>query len=91
VASAHGGQGIGKALIDQLAKVAAADGIPALTLTAFRDIPWNAPYYARLGFQIVEHTDQGPELRQLVEDEATRIPGDAPRVAMRRPTLVGLV
>ena len=86
VASAYAGQGIGKALIDQLAKAAAADGIPALTLTAFRDVPWNAPYYARLGFQIVEHAGQGPELRKLVEDEGARIPGDAPRVAMRRHT-----
>ena len=44
------GRGIGAALIDHVAGVARADGRPALTLTTFRDIPWNAPYYARLGF-----------------------------------------
>jgi hypothetical protein len=44
-------------------------------LTTFRDVPWNAPYYRRLGF----------ELAALVEREDARIPGDAPRVAMSRP------
>ena len=26
-------------------------GIKALTLTTFRDVAWNAPFYARLGFE----------------------------------------
>lgn len=85
VASAHAKHGIGKSLIDHLAERAAAEGIPALTLTTFRDVPWNGPYYARLGFQIIESADQGPELRKLIDEEAATIPGDAGRVAMRRP------
>jgi GNAT superfamily N-acetyltransferase len=56
----------------------------ALTLTTFRDVPWNAPYYERLGFRVVAPADQGPELAALVAEEAERIPGDAVRVAMRR-------
>jgi len=84
VAPAHARRGIGAALVDHLAAVAAAEGRPALTLTAFRDVPWNAPYYRRLGFAVVEPGDQGPELRALVAREAGAIPGDAPRVAMRR-------
>ena len=47
-------------------------------------MPWNAPYYERLGFTVVAPADQGPELAALVAEEAERIPGDAPRVAMRR-------
>ena len=85
VAPAHARRGLGAALIDHLAAVAAAEGRPALTLTSFRDVPWNAPYYKRLGFRVVAPDDQGPELAALVADEAERIPGDAPRVAMRRP------
>ncbi|HEX6620132.1 MAG TPA: GNAT family N-acetyltransferase [Solirubrobacteraceae bacterium] len=85
VAPAHARRGLGAALIDHLAAVAAAEGRPALTLTSFRDVPWNAPYYKRLGFRAVAPDDQGPELAALVADEAERIPGDAPRVAMRRP------
>jgi GNAT superfamily N-acetyltransferase len=84
VAPAHARRGLGAALIDHLAAVAAAEGRAALTLTTFRDVPWNAPYYARLGFAVIGAADQGPELAALVAEEAERIPGDAPRVAMRR-------
>jgi GNAT superfamily N-acetyltransferase len=85
VASSHAGRGLGAALIEHLAATARRERRPALTLTAFRDVPWNAPYYARLGFQIVDPADQGPELAALVAQEAVAIPGTAPRVAMRRP------
>jgi GNAT superfamily N-acetyltransferase len=84
VAPAHARRGLGAALVDHLAAVAADEGRPALTLTTFRDVPWNAPYYERLGFAVVAPADQGPELEALVAEEAQRIPGDAPRVAMRR-------
>lgn len=81
VAPAHAGHGIGAALIDHLAGVSA--GRP-LTLTTFRDVPWNAPYYARLGFEVVEPADHGPELAAAIAREAAEIPSGAPRVAMRR-------
>jgi GNAT superfamily N-acetyltransferase len=84
VSPAHARRGIGAALVEHLAALAAADGRAALTLTTFRDVPWNAPYYERLGFAVVEPADQGPELAALVAEEAARIPGEAPRVAMRR-------
>ena len=81
---AHAGRGIGAALIDHLAGVARAERRPALMLTTFRDIPWNAPYYARLGFTELPQGEWGPQLRALVAHEATAIPGDHPRVAMIR-------
>lgn len=84
VAPAQAGRGIGAGLIDHLAGAARADGRPALTLTTFRDIPWNAPYYARLGFTELPEGEWGPQLRALVAHEATAIPGDHPRVAMIR-------
>ena len=84
VAPAHARRGLGAALIDHLAAVAAAEGRAAVTLTTFRDVPWNAPYYERLGFRVIASADQGPELAALVAEEAVRIPGDAARVAMRR-------
>ena len=84
VAPAHARRGLGAALIDHLAAVAATEGRPAVTLTTFRDVPWNAPYYERLGFRVIAPADQGPELAALVAEEAERIPGDAPRVAMGR-------
>ena len=75
---AHAGKRLGAALVDH---VAATSGAPALTLTTFRDVPWNAPYYERLGFRVFE---PGPELAALMRREAGTIPGDAPRVAMVR-------
>jgi GNAT superfamily N-acetyltransferase len=84
VASAYAGRGLGAALIDHLAADARAEGRPALTLTTFRDVPWNAPHFKRLGFAVVEPADYGSELAALVAREAVSIPGDAPRVAMRR-------
>ena len=81
---AHAGRGIGAALIDTVAGAARGDGRPALTLTTFRDIPWNAPYYARLGFAELPEAEWGPQLRALVARERTHIPGDHPRVAMIR-------
>jgi GNAT superfamily N-acetyltransferase len=85
VSPAHGRRGLGAALIDHLQAHAAAANRPAVTLTAFRDVAWNAPYYARLGFVVIGPSDQGPELRALIEHETSSIPTDAPRVAMRRP------
>jgi ribosomal protein S18 acetylase RimI-like enzyme len=86
VAPAHARRGIGTALINRLDADAAAENRPALTLTTFRDVPWNAPYYARLGFVVLGTAAQGPELRALIERETRSIPSDAARVAMRRPT-----
>jgi GNAT superfamily N-acetyltransferase len=85
VAAAYAHRGLGAALIDHLDARAAACGREALTLTTFRAVPWNAPYYSRLGFAVVDQSDQGPELRALIEGEKKSIPGNALRVAMRRP------
>src|SRR5687768_15875860 len=74
------GRRIGAALLDRAAEHARSLGLSRLTLTTFRDVPWNAPYYRRLGF--TELDELGPELAVLVERERQVIPGDAPRVAM---------
>jgi ribosomal protein S18 acetylase RimI-like enzyme len=46
----HAGRRLGAALLDAVAEIARAKGWPALTLSTYRDIPWNAPWYRRLGF-----------------------------------------
>jgi GNAT superfamily N-acetyltransferase len=85
VAPSHARRGVGAGLIEHLATLARSQGRAALTLTTFRDVPWNAPYYQRLGFTIVEPPDQAPELAAVVARETRSIPGRAPRVAMQRP------
>ena len=62
---------------------AAHTQLDRLTLTTFTDVPWNRPYYERLGFTVLD--DLGPELAALVAHEHEAIPGDAERVAMVRP------
>ncbi len=47
-------QGLGRQLIEVVADWARARGATALTLTTFVDIPWNGPYYARLGFRTLD-------------------------------------
>ncbi|WP_049007399.1 GNAT family N-acetyltransferase [Enterobacter cloacae] len=75
------GKGIGRQLIACVADHARQLGLTSLTLTTFRDVPWNAPFYARLGFeQIAELT---PELRQKREDEAAHGLAYESRCAMR--------
>lgn len=80
-------RGLGRRLIDTVDAWAAGRGMPALTLCTFRDVPWNAPYYARLGFR--EITEPGPELAGLLRAEVEFGLDPATRVAMRRPTGTG--
>jgi GNAT superfamily N-acetyltransferase len=75
------GRGLGRALIDHLAGWARERGMPALTLTTFRDVPWNAPYYRRIGFAEVPAAGG---LAALVAEEAGHGLDPATRVCMRR-------
>lgn len=43
-------RGVGQTLIACAADCARDQGLTGLTLTTFADVPWNAPYYERLGF-----------------------------------------
>jgi GNAT superfamily N-acetyltransferase len=54
VATAWGRQGIGHRLVEAVAYEARRRGIAALTLATFRDVPWNRPFYERLGFAEVQ-------------------------------------
>lgn len=77
-------QGIGRRLIDDLAVRAAAAGLPALTLTTFADVPWNAPYYARLGFRSLDEGELTQGLREIRQRERELGLDRWPRVCMRR-------
>ena len=59
---AHAGQRIGATLLDHVAAWAAGRGLTGLTLITFRGVPWNAPYYERLGFRELAETEVTPGL-----------------------------
>jgi len=79
-----GRRGIGRALLDHVAAVAGAQGAPALTLTTFAEVPWNAPYYRRCGFRILGDGELTPGLRAIRDREAAHGLDRWPRVCMRR-------
>ena len=78
----HSRRGIGRALIEHVGAWAAGRGLAGLTLTTFADVPWNAPYYARLGFTVL--AELTPGLAAIRAHEAARGLDAWPRVAMRR-------
>ncbi|MFG2824186.1 GNAT family N-acetyltransferase [Kitasatospora sp. NPDC048365] len=81
----HARRGIGRALIEHAAARAAALGLPALTLTTFAEVPWNAPYYRRCGFHVLDEAALGPDLRRIRATERAHGLDRWPRVTMRRP------
>ncbi|MFD3484191.1 MULTISPECIES: GNAT family N-acetyltransferase [unclassified Streptomyces] len=82
-ASRHG---VGRALIEHLAVRARSAGLAGLTLTTFADVPWNAPYYTRLGFRTLAESELTDGLREIRRAEAAHGLDHWPRVCMRRTT-----
>jgi GNAT superfamily N-acetyltransferase len=84
----HARQGLGRKLLETADAWAAQHGLPALTLTTYRDVPWNAPYYERLGFRVLTEAQMTAGLRSIRAHEAARGLALWPRVTMRRTTSV---
>ncbi|MEV4276328.1 GNAT family N-acetyltransferase [Actinoplanes xinjiangensis] len=77
-------RGVGRLLIDRAAAYAAGIGAPALTLTTFAEVVWNAPYYRRCGFEVMDAAAIMPGLRAVRDHEAAAGLDRWPRVCMRR-------
>lgn len=84
VASGHPGRGCGRALIAAAEDWAARKGFHEITLTTFRDVAWNAPFYARLGYDAFEVGSDRPELGPLIAEVMAAGIHRTPRVAMRK-------
>lgn len=63
-------RGIGAGLVRASLIDARNSGFRALTLTTFRDVPWNAPFYSRIGFEEVTALDAHPRLAAELALEA---------------------
>ena len=68
----HGRRGLGTALVRAACDWATVSGYVMLTLTTFRAVPWNLPFYARLGFVEIPCETLRPELAGVVSEEAHR-------------------
>jgi GNAT superfamily N-acetyltransferase len=74
------GQDIGRSLLTTAADWARANGLQALSLTTFRNVPWNAPFYASFGFREWDQAEAPASIRESLAYEAAE--GLADRCAM---------
>ena len=90
--------GIGRALLEKAIADARRRRLVALTLTTFRDVIWNAPFYQKLGFRVMDDAQAGERLRQPAslfwlgtvstirrERLFRRRVSDDPRIQLRQP------
>ncbi|MCP6698014.1 GNAT family N-acetyltransferase [Pseudomonas donghuensis] len=75
------GQGHGRRLINTACQWAREHDFQGLTLTTFAQVPWNAPFYARLGFALLSEQQLSPALHQQLTRE--QLQGLTGRCAMR--------
>lgn len=73
------GQGLGRCMILESINWARANDLFVVSLTTFRNIPWNGPFYASLGFR--EWLDPPPAITEVLAKEAAM--GLKDRWAMR--------
>lgn len=81
----HGRRGVGTALVQAVEDYALRSDCTEITLTTFRDVPWNAPFYARMGFEIIPEQELDADLLRRLADESALGLDRSSRVAMRKP------
>ncbi|MFJ4156144.1 GNAT family N-acetyltransferase [Pseudomonas sp. NPDC089752] len=75
------GQGIGRQLLTRMIEEARHKGLGQVTLTTFSNVPWNAPFYQRHGFEVIADADLDIRLSSLLASEYAL--GLSGRCAMR--------
>jgi GNAT superfamily N-acetyltransferase len=65
----HGQKGLGSALVDTVRSWAKLSGYSVISLSTFRDIPWNAPFYSKLGFGILDESELTEGFQQIRRQE----------------------
>ncbi len=83
VDEAFQGYGIGHNLLGAAIGWAAAHRFAALTLMTFHDVPWNAPFYSRIGFEVLGASDLDERLSALLRKGIEEGFAEGSRCAMR--------
>ena len=65
-----GRRGIGRALVSAASEWARARGDAEITLSTFGHVPWNAPFYASMGFETVPASRYSDEILSLRRSES---------------------
>jgi GNAT superfamily N-acetyltransferase len=69
VAPAHGRRGLGSGLVETVCTWAQLQGYGAIALSTFRDLAWNAPFYSKLGFRILDESELSMGFQQIRRQE----------------------
>jgi len=69
VALEEQGRGAGTALMEAVKTHALRLQLRRITLTTFRDVPWNEGFYRRLGFRVLERDELDPRLSYVLDLE----------------------
>jgi GNAT superfamily N-acetyltransferase len=85
VAREHQRAGLGRRLMQAAEDHARQVAFPALTLTTDRHIPFNGPFYGRLGFVEIPLGQAPPGLRRIVVEEIAGGFDPARRIVMIKP------
>ena len=80
----HQNAAIGRGRLDAVVRLAQDRGDHEVTLTTFRDVAFNSPYYERHGFEPVAEPDRSDAMVARVAAEAEHGLDPAQRVVMRR-------
>lgn len=70
VAQGHQGQGLGRRMLERVVAWARDRAFRRLSLTTFRNVPFNGPFYATAGFRVWDPAP--PEIAALLAGEAAR-------------------
>ncbi len=77
-------RGAGRFLLEHALAWAEGSGHTAVWLTTYGHLPWNVPFYARHGFQLVSEAECGPGVGHHLDEQRRWLPLPEQRVAMRR-------
>lgn len=66
---AHQQKGLGKALVQKVIMWARENGFQQLFLTTFSNVPWNAPFYEKVGFRSLSRNELTPTLVTFLDKE----------------------
>jgi ribosomal protein S18 acetylase RimI-like enzyme len=80
----YGRRGLGRHLVLRVVHETEARHLPHVTLSTFRDLPWNGPFYASLGFVEINRKRYEPFMF-AIEDAQRDYMDVTSRCFMRRP------
>lgn len=87
---AHGRKGVGRCVMKHVFALAEEHKRASVTLSTFRDVPWNGPFYASMGFKELPSNKLTKWMREI-EAEQSQSLDITQRCFMQRPVRRSLI